>query len=105
LREELPGFFYYRTQLIEPIFHSLYYLQLQIYNILLERIEPLSRTGYYNLTMDVLNGYESRKPEIAPTIESVELITKRSVTASKNQLHLSQCHWQYRMMSDECIVL
>ncbi|GJJ71177.1 hypothetical protein EMPS_03527 [Entomortierella parvispora] len=82
LREELPGFFYYRTQMMEPIFHSLYYLQLQIYNILLERIEPLSRSGYYNLTMDVLSGYEARKPEIAPTIESVELITKRSVTAT-----------------------
>ncbi|KAG0054578.1 hypothetical protein BGZ83_010875 [Gryganskiella cystojenkinii] len=82
LREELPGFFYYRTQLMEPVFHAFYFLQLQIYNILLERIEPLSRCGYFNLTMDVLSGYETRKHEIGPTIESVELITKKSVTAT-----------------------
>lgn len=83
LREELPGFFYYRTKLMEPIFHSFYFLQLRIYNILLDRIEPLSRSGYYDLTMDVLRGYEARKQDIAPTVESVELITKKSVTASK----------------------
>ncbi|KAF9216655.1 hypothetical protein CPC16_006431 [Podila verticillata] len=82
LREELPGFFYYRTKLMEPIFHSFYFLQLRIYNILLDRMEPLSRSGYYDLTMDVLRGYEARKQDIAPTVEAVELITKRSVTAT-----------------------
>ncbi|KAF8923116.1 hypothetical protein BGZ58_003324 [Dissophora ornata] len=80
LKEELPGYFWLRTQLIEPVFYSFYYLQLRIYNILLDRIDPLSRSGYYDLTMDVIQGYDTRKADIAPTLESVEIITKRAIT-------------------------
>ncbi|ORZ09382.1 hypothetical protein BCR41DRAFT_381662 [Lobosporangium transversale] len=82
LREELPGFFYYRAQLIEPIFHALYYLQTRIYNIMLDRIGPLSANGYFDLTMDIKQGYEARKQDTLPTVESVETITKRSVAAT-----------------------
>ncbi|KAF9112075.1 hypothetical protein BGX27_004024 [Mortierella sp. AM989] len=80
LKEELPGYFWLRTQLMEPIFYSFFFLQLRISNILLDRIDPLSRSGYYDLTMDVVNGYEARKGDIMPTLESVEIITKRSIT-------------------------
>ncbi|KAF9157039.1 hypothetical protein BG015_007565 [Linnemannia schmuckeri] len=82
LREELPGFFYYNTKLMEPIFNSFYFSQLRIYRIMLERITPLANSGYYDLTMDVLQGYEARKQDTVPTIESVENITRKSVTAS-----------------------
>ncbi|KAG0276370.1 hypothetical protein BGZ95_007616 [Linnemannia exigua] len=82
LREELPGFFYYNIKLMEPIFNTFYYLQLNIYNIMLQRITPLANSGYYDLTMNVLQGYEARKQDTAPTVESVELITRKSVTAS-----------------------
>ncbi|KAF8941966.1 hypothetical protein BGZ47_007003 [Haplosporangium gracile] len=82
LREELPGFFYFNTMLMEPIFNSFYFLQLRIYHIMLERITPLANSGYYDLTMDVLQGYEARKQDTAPTVESVENITRKSVTAS-----------------------
>jgi amphiphysin len=80
----LPGFFYYNTKLMEPIFNTFYYLQLRIYNIMLERITPLANSGYYDLTMDVLQGYEARKRDTAPTVEPVDLITRKSVTASKS---------------------
>lgn len=86
LKEELPGYFWLRTQLMEPIFHSFFYLQLRIYNILLDRIDPLSKSGYYDLTMDVLQGYEARKNDITPTLESVEIVTKRAVATRKESL-------------------
>ncbi|KAF9090684.1 hypothetical protein BGX23_005802 [Mortierella sp. AD031] len=82
LREELPGFFYYTQKLMEPIFNTFYFLQLRIYNIMLERITSLANSGYYDLTMNVQKGYEARKQDIAPTVESVENITRRSATAS-----------------------
>lgn len=63
---------------MEPILLSLYYIQARIHAILWDRIDPLSRSGYYDLTMDVLNGYESRKDDINLTLESVELIKKGS---------------------------
>ncbi|KAG0359558.1 hypothetical protein BG005_000597 [Podila minutissima] len=83
LKEELPGFFWLRTQLMEPILLSLYYIQARIHAILWDRIDPLSRSGYYDLTMDVLNGYESRKDDINLTLESVEIIKKGSAQTSK----------------------
>ncbi|KAF8923915.1 hypothetical protein BGZ58_002379 [Dissophora ornata] len=82
LREELPGFFYYKTQLMEPIFHTFYYLQLRIYNIMLDRLGPLSGNGYFDLSRDVVQGYEARKPDTLATVESVEIITKRSAAAT-----------------------
>ncbi|KAF9562329.1 hypothetical protein EC968_005250 [Mortierella alpina] len=82
LREELPGFFYYKTQLIEPIFQSFFYLQLRIYNVMLDRMGPLAGSGYFDLSRDVIQGYEARKSDTEPTVESVEIITKRSVTAT-----------------------
>ncbi|KAI7826019.1 hypothetical protein BC939DRAFT_486669 [Gamsiella multidivaricata] len=82
LREELPGFFYYRTQLMEPLFQTFYYLQLRIYNIMLDRLGPLASSGYFDLNMDVQQGYEARKEDTMATVESVEHITKRSAAAS-----------------------
>lgn len=79
LKEELPGYFWLRTQLMEPISHTFYFLQLRIFGILLDRIDPLARSGYYDLTMDIVRGYEARKGDIAPTIESIEVLAKRSV--------------------------
>ncbi|KAF8951980.1 Ubiquitin-conjugating enzyme E2 J1, partial [Entomortierella lignicola] len=81
LIEELPGFFYYKTQLIEPIFHIFYYLQLRIYSIMLDRMGPISANGYFDLSMDVKQGYEARKQETLATVESVEQITKKSAAA------------------------
>ncbi|KAF9929919.1 hypothetical protein FBU30_001078, partial [Linnemannia zychae] len=92
LKEELPGYFWLRTQLMEPIFHSFYYLQLRIYNILLDRIDPLAKSGYYDLTMDVLQGYEARKNDINPTLESVEIITKRAVASSYTSKYSRPAH-------------
>ncbi|KAF8930912.1 hypothetical protein BGZ52_000346 [Haplosporangium bisporale] len=93
LKEELPGFFWLRTQLMEPILLSLYYIQARIHAILWDRIDPLSRSGYYDLTMDVLNGYESRKDDINLTLESVELIKKGSA-AKPWQTAASSKPWQ-----------
>ncbi|KAF9393216.1 hypothetical protein BGX21_010853 [Mortierella sp. AD011] len=81
LKEELPGFFYYKTHLMEPIFHIFYYLQLRIYRIMLDRMGPISSSGYFDLSMDVQQGYEARKQDTLATVESVELITKRSAAA------------------------
>ncbi|KAI8363113.1 hypothetical protein B0O80DRAFT_432756 [Mortierella sp. GBAus27b] len=82
LREELPGFFYYKTQLMEPIFHMFYFLQLHIYGLMLDRLGPLASNGYFDLTMDVKSGYEARKPDTLVTLESVETITKKSAAAT-----------------------
>ncbi|KAG0003672.1 hypothetical protein BGZ79_000294 [Entomortierella chlamydospora] len=82
LKEELPGFFYYKTHLMEPIFHIFYYLQLRIYRIMLDRMGPISGSGYFDLSMDVQQGYEARKQDTLATVESVEHITKRSAAAS-----------------------
>ncbi|KAF9940344.1 hypothetical protein BGZ65_007235, partial [Modicella reniformis] len=92
IREELPGFFYYRKQLMEPIFHSFYFLQLRIHNIMLDRMTPLASSGYYDLTMDVTQGYENRKHDTQPTIDSVEIITKRSAASSQTSKYAKPQH-------------
>ncbi|KAG0322314.1 hypothetical protein BGZ99_003404 [Dissophora globulifera] len=82
LREELPGFFYYKNLLMEPIFHTFYYLQLRIYNIMMDRMGPLANNGYFDLTRDVVQGYDVRKPDTLAAVECVENITRKSATAA-----------------------
>ncbi|KAF9172634.1 hypothetical protein BGX20_005217 [Mortierella sp. AD010] len=92
LKEELPGYFWLRSQLMEPVFYSFFFLQLRIANILLDRMDPLSRSGYYDLSMDIVNGYETRKGDIAPTLESIEIITKRTITTSYASKYARPAH-------------
>ncbi|KAF9363765.1 hypothetical protein BGX34_003372 [Mortierella sp. NVP85] len=92
LREELPGFFYYKTQMMEPIFHAFYYLQRRIFNIMLSRLGPLAANGYFDLTMDVKQGYDARKQDTLVTVEAVELITKKSAAATYTSKYARPSH-------------
>ncbi|CAG8505175.1 14566_t:CDS:2 [Acaulospora morrowiae] len=77
LKKELPLFFEYRVEFIEPVVESFYNIQLNIYGILLERFEQLVEIGYFDTESDLIRHFESRKEESHNLLEELTIIDRR----------------------------
>ncbi|CAG8602067.1 185_t:CDS:2, partial [Diversispora eburnea] len=86
LKEELPLFFEYRSEFIEPVFENFYTIQLNVFTILFERLELLvDNTGeYFDIETDIIEGYERKREEIDPKIELLTVIKKVGKNTSSN---------------------
>src|ERR1043166_2406929 len=62
LKDQLPKFFEYKTQFIEPVVANFYHLQLKIYGILYEKLDHLiSNTGYFEVQSGIVEHFDERK--------------------------------------------
>ncbi|RHZ49707.1 hypothetical protein Glove_517g2 [Diversispora epigaea] len=91
LKEELPIFFEYRSEFIEPVFETFYNIQLNIFTILLERLEQLiDNTGeYFDIETDIIEGYERKRVEVDPKIELLTVIKRGGKNASSSTSKIS----------------
>jgi len=85
LKQDLPRFMQLTTQFIDPLFHSLYYMQLNIYYLFLEKMHSFAE-GRYNVTngpaSQIQSDYENKRTDAWSQIEDLG-ITKRIVSTSK----------------------
>ncbi|KAL4254548.1 Bridging integrator 3/RVS161-like protein [Abortiporus biennis] len=84
MKTELPRFMMLSTQFIDPLFHSFYYMQLNIFYLLLERISGFA-DGKYDVSVpfaQIATEYEEKRSDAAQQIEDLE-ITKRVISTSK----------------------
>ncbi|RIA95020.1 hypothetical protein C1645_758614 [Glomus cerebriforme] len=79
LKNELPIFFEYRVQFIEPVVTNFYHLQLKIYGILYEKMDRLiSNTGHFEVQSDIVERYNERKTEVIQQMEThLSLLKKK----------------------------
>ncbi|GBB93569.1 hypothetical protein RclHR1_00220003 [Rhizophagus clarus] len=84
LKKELPMFFEYRAQFIEPVVTNFYHLQLKIYRILYERMDQLvSDTGHFDVQSDIVNHYNDRKDEVNRQIDTQLTVLKNKKKSRK----------------------
>ncbi|TFK47948.1 BAR-domain-containing protein [Heliocybe sulcata] len=84
LKNDLPRFMMMSTQFIDPLFHSFFYMQLNIFYLLLEKIQEFSE-GKYDTSVtgaQIAEEYETKRSDAWETIESLH-ITQRIVSTSK----------------------
>nr|XP_031863366.1 uncharacterized protein CI109_001241 [Kwoniella shandongensis]KAA5530438.1 hypothetical protein CI109_001241 [Kwoniella shandongensis] len=82
LKTELPAFLAMAARFIDPLFHSFYYMQLNVYYIILEKVQSFA-DGKYDLTSkDVENIYLEQRGDAAERMEELG-ITKRIVSTAK----------------------
>ncbi|KAL5518526.1 HOB1 [Sanghuangporus vaninii] len=96
MKQELPRFFQLSTQFIDPLYNSFYYMQLNIYYMLMEKIQTFAE-GKYDVSVTVpqiADEYENKRSDAWQRIEDMN-ITKRIVSTSK----LIQTHRQNSTMS------
>lgn len=71
LKDELPKLFHLEREFIQPLFQSFYYMQLNVFYTLHERMQSID-IGYFNLTEEVESAFEKKRGDIQ---EQVELLT------------------------------
>lgn len=81
LKDELPKLFHLEREFIRPLFQSFYYMQLNVFYTLHERMQGCD-IGYFNLTLGIEEAFEAKRGEIQAAAESLS-ITKFKTTGAK----------------------
>ena len=90
MKSELPRFMVMATQFIDPLSHSFFYMQLNIFYLLLEKLSGFAE-GRYDVSVpahQIAADYEERRTDAWSQIEELN-ITKRMISTCKSPLIFS----------------
>ncbi|EKM60361.1 uncharacterized protein PHACADRAFT_246220 [Phanerochaete carnosa HHB-10118-sp] len=85
LKTDLPRFMQMATQYIDPLFHSFFYMQLNIFYLLLEKLNGYAESAQYDVSVppaQVAIDYEAKRTDAWSRIEELN-VTKRFTSTSK----------------------
>lgn len=90
LKTELPKLFALEREFIQPLFQSFYYMQLNVFYTLHERMQGIN-IGYFDLTLDVEAAFEKKRDGVQERAEALSIVRFRvtSLRASKPDLKLT----------------
>lgn len=88
LKDELPKLFALEAEFIRPLFQSFYYMQLNVFYTLHERMQQLD-IGYFDLTRDVEEAYEMKRGDVKEQAEALSIVHFKttSVRRSGSKFH------------------
>ncbi|KAK5014739.1 BAR adaptor protein Hob1 [Cryomyces antarcticus] len=78
LKDELPKLFTLEREFIRPLFQSFYYMQLNVFYTLHEKMQSID-IGYFDLTLDIEGAFEKKRGDIKEQAEALS-ITKFKTT-------------------------
>jgi amphiphysin len=81
LKDELPKLFHLEREFIRPLFQSFYYMQLNVFYTLHEKMQGVD-IGYFDLTREIEDAFEERRGDIREQAEALS-ITKFKSTGAK----------------------
>ncbi|KAH7104543.1 BAR-domain-containing protein [Auriculariales sp. MPI-PUGE-AT-0066] len=84
MKAELPRFLTLSTQFIDPLFHSFFYMQLNIFYLMMEKLQGFS-SGKVNIGVsgqEIINDYEAKRGDITERVEGLS-ITHRILSTSR----------------------
>jgi len=73
LKTELPELFRLEREFIKPLFQSFYYMQLNVFYTLHEKMQAID-IGYFDLTKDIEDGFEAKRGEIQQEVEKLAIV-------------------------------
>ncbi|EFW99216.1 bar adaptor protein [Grosmannia clavigera kw1407] len=88
LKDELPKLFHLERQFIQPLFQSFYYMQLNVFYTLHEKMQQCD-IGYFDLTRDIEEAFESKRGAIQDEAEKLTIVHFRK-TGGKRPLNQSK---------------
>jgi amphiphysin len=83
LKTELPQLFQLEREFIKPLFQSFYYMQLNVFYTLHERMQNID-IGYFDLTLDIEAAFEKKRGHIQEQTELLA-ITKFKATGGRQR--------------------
>lgn len=81
LKDELPKLFRLEREFIKPLFQSFYYMQLNVFYTLHERMQRMD-IGYFDLTLDIEAAFEKKRGDVQERAEAIS-ITKFKSTGGR----------------------
>ncbi|KAF9569792.1 BAR-domain-containing protein [Agrocybe pediades] len=86
LKQDLPRFMMLTTQFIDPLFNSYFYMQLNIYYLLLEKMNSFADDAKYDIAnvpgAQISQDYEAKRTDAWSLIENLGIV-KRIVSVSR----------------------
>lgn len=73
LKDELPKLFALEAEFIRPLFQSFYYMQLNVFYTLHEKMQGIN-IGYFDLTLDVEEAFEKKRGNIKEQAEALSIV-------------------------------
>jgi len=73
LKDELPKLFALEQEFIQPLFQSFYYMQLNIFYTLHERMQRCD-IGYFDLTRDIEEAFHEKRGDIQEQAEALSIV-------------------------------
>jgi amphiphysin len=73
LKTELPQLFALEREFIRPLFQSFYYMQLNVFYTLHERMQNID-IGYFDLTLDIEDSFEQKRGAIQEQAEALSIV-------------------------------
>jgi amphiphysin len=73
LKEELPKLFALEREFIQPLFQSFYYMQLNIFYTLHEKMQGCD-IGYFDLTLDIEEAFHKKRGDIQEQAEKLSIV-------------------------------
>jgi amphiphysin len=73
LKDELPKLFALEREFIKPLFQSFYYMQLNVFYTLHERMQRLD-IGYFDLTLDIEAAYLKKRGDTQEEAEKISIV-------------------------------
>jgi len=82
LKDELPKLFTLEREFIRPLFQSFYYMQLNVFYTLHEKMQSID-IGYFNLTLDIEQAFEEKRGDIREQVEGLSIVRFKTTGARK----------------------
>ena len=73
LKDELPKLFTLEAEFIRPLFQSFYYMQLNVFYTLHEKMQGIN-IGYFDLTLDIEEAFEAKRGNIKEDAEALSIV-------------------------------
>lgn len=73
LKNELPQLFRLEREFIQPLFQSFYYMQLNVFYTLHEKMQSID-IGYFNLTLGIEDAFEAKRGDIQEEVEKLTIV-------------------------------
>ena len=82
LKDELPKLFHLEREFIRPLFQSFYYMQLNVFYTLHEKMQSID-IGYFDLTLDIEAAFSKKRGDIQERTEELGITRFKTFAAKK----------------------
>lgn len=73
LKDELPKLFTLEAEFIRPLFQSFYYMQLNVFYTLHEKMQGIN-IGYFDLQLDIEEAFEAKRGDVKEKAEELSIV-------------------------------